>query len=149
MKRLFARSSADARLQDLLLRSLDGTLSPEEQKDLRAALETSPDARRELARLDRLREMVRGTARPSFGIAFTDRVMYRLATKAAESGLDSYVQNLVWSFRRVSVAAGIIALTVALYTFAATDGSPSLTSTLGLSSSARSATNAIEQMEIP
>lgn len=151
MKRSTAHSSDPAgdRLQDLLIGSLDRSLTPAEEVKLLALLATSVEARTELRRLRRLRDLARDSRRESFAYGFSDRVMQRLRPADGLSGFDTYVQELLWSFRHVTVTAGIIALTMAAYTFAASTNGSSLISSLGASSHPASASAAIDLMEVP
>ena len=124
---------------DLLYRSLDTTLTAEEQNRLDAALQRDQGLRDEFERLIRLRGMVEEQESPSFQPGFTRRVMERLAAESApgaasvsaDDAAPDFQDALPMMFRRVAVAASIAAVLLLTYNLT-TSGSVSLTASFGL-----------------
>lgn len=124
---------------DLLYRSLDASLTPEEQSRLDAALRRDPGLRDEYERLVRLRGLVETQESPSFRADFSQRVMERLAAESAarpatinegETTTD-FEDALPPMFRKVAVAASVAAVLLLTYNLA-TSESVSITTSFGL-----------------
>ena len=124
---------------DLLYRSLDASLTPEEQSRLDAALRHDPGLRDEYERLVRLRSLVENQESPSFRADFSHRVMERLAAESAaipasnpEGGTTPEFEDaLPLMFRKVAVAASVAAVLLLTYNLA-TSESVSITTSFGL-----------------
>lgn len=124
---------------DLLYRSLDTTLTAEEQNRLDAALRRDSGLREERERLVRIRIQMEGQEPPSFRPGFTSRVMDRLdqesevhsAPETAVGAALDFQDALPMMFRRVAVAASIAAVLLLTYNLT-TSGSVSLTASFGL-----------------
>lgn len=124
---------------DLLYRSLDASLTPEEQSRLDAALRRDPGLRDEYERLVRLRGQVENQESPSFRADFSQRVMDRLAAESAarpasnpegETTTD-FEDALPLMFRKVAVAASVAAVLLLTYNLA-TSESVSINTSFGL-----------------
>lgn len=108
---------------DLLLRLLEGRLSEEEQKEVKLRLEESPELRRELAEVRKLRTMMRGTvdhtAAGSLRPLFSDRVMTRLNESPAPGNAPSFLEEeigfLSRLFRPVLAVGLLFVVALALY----------------------------------
>jgi len=124
---------------DLLYRSLDASLTPEEQSRLDAALRCDPGLRDEYERLVRLRSQVENQETPSFRAGFSQRVMERLAAEsgAAPSSISEgetttdFEDALPLMFRKVAVAASVAAVLLLTYNLA-TSETVSITTSFGL-----------------
>ena len=124
---------------DLLYRSLDASLTPEEQSRLDAALRRDPGLRDEYERLVRMRSLVENQESPSFRADFSHRVMERLAAESAaipasnpEGGTTPEFEDaLPLMFRKVAVAASVAAVLLLTYNLA-TSESVSITTSFGL-----------------
>ena len=124
---------------DLLYRSLDASLTPEEQSRLAAALRRDPVMRDEYERLVRMRSLVENQKSPSFRADFSHRVMERLAAESAaipasnpEGGTTPEFEDaLPLMFRKVAVAASVAAVLLLTYNLA-TSESVSITTSFGL-----------------
>ena len=124
---------------DLLYRSLDASLTPEEQSRLDAALRRDPGLRDEYERLVRMRSLVENQESPSFRADFSHRVMERLAAESAarpvsypggEATLE-FEDALSLMFRKVAVAASVAAVLLLTYNLA-TSESVSINTSFGL-----------------
>lgn len=114
---------------DLLLRSLDSTLSAEEQEKLQRALETSPELRAEQKRLAEMRRLIAGTADRQFKPFFSARVMRRL--REGEVEREAFVTSLAGAFR-IFATVGTVAIIVFLGLSSKFGKDLSLTSILNL-----------------
>lgn len=124
---------------DLLYRSLDASLTPEEQSRLDTALRRDPGLRDEYERLVRMRNMVENQESPSFRADFSQRVMDRLAAESAVRPASipegvakpDFEDALPLMFRKVAVAASVAAVLLLTYNLA-TSESVSITTSFGL-----------------
>ena len=111
-------------VKELLVRSFDEQLLPEEQKKLNEALTQSEELRQEMKEIKELRDLIGGFS-PSFEPGFSQAVLVKIEHTEQNSSLS----NLFKKFAFGGVAA-IIALLVSVYL---TDGNLSVDSLLGLS----------------
>ena len=124
---------------DLLYRSLDASLTPEEQSRLDAALRRDPGLRDEYERLVRMRSLVENQESPSFRADFSHRVMERLAAESAARSVSypggeatlEFEDALSLMFRKVAVAASVAAVLLLTYNLA-TSESVSINTSFGL-----------------
>ncbi len=93
-------------IMDLLYRSFDQELRPEEEKILSAALAASPALRQEKAKIVQMRSLLRNETTPSFQPFFAARVMRRIANR--ESRGEDFFGSLLWSFRFVAAGAALV-----------------------------------------
>ncbi len=106
----------EKRMLELLYRSLDGELSPDERKDLDAALAGSPGLRREREDLIAMRGVVTDGAVRSFGPFFAERVMSTIrSAREKEAAGARFFDSLLYAFRRVALAAAAIAAFLLIY----------------------------------
>ena len=124
---------------DLLYRSLDASLTPEEQSRLDAALRRDHGLRDEYERLVRLRSQVENQESPSFRADFSQRVMERLAAESSTmpasnpegEATPDFEDALPLMFRKVAVAASVAAVLLLTYNLA-TSESVSINTSFGL-----------------
>jgi len=124
---------------DLLYRSLDASLTPEEQNRLDAALRRDPGLRDEYERLVRMRSLVENQESPSFRADFSHRVMERLAAESTARSVSypggeatlEFEDALSLMFRKVAVAASVAAVLLLTYNLA-TSESVSINTSFGL-----------------
>jgi len=113
--------------KEILLKSFDTELTPEEQKLLDNALQRSEELRKEKQEIEQMRNLLSGQE-ASFKSGFEDRVMDRLETEPTASPKTIEMVNI---FRRVAITgmAAIIALLITIYFV---DGTLNLDSLFGL-----------------
>jgi anti-sigma factor RsiW len=111
------------RILELLYRSFDGELTPDEEKELREALAASQELRREKDRIEAVRQMVSASARDTFKPFFAERVM-RKVTESREdaSGMWTLQEWLSRVFRRVAIAGAGVALGLVVLNLVQADG---------------------------
>lgn len=104
----------DEKIRELLYRSFDDDLSPEEKNQLKDALEKSAELRTEKEKLSHLRKEISGTTEKSFAPFFADRVMNRIyAEKEMKSySMDDFFNSLAWSFKRIALAASFAVILI-------------------------------------
>lgn len=107
---------------ELLYRSLDGELTPDEQASLNEALAASEELRAEKRRLHAIRQAVAQGAVDTFKPFFAARVMQRIA-QAAEprQASESFFGGLIYTFRRVALAGAMIIAAFIIYNITASD----------------------------
>jgi anti-sigma factor RsiW len=93
--------------QEQILKLLDGALSDDEERALRARIAASESLAGELERLAAIRGALRESTTASFPLGFTDRVMRRLGEE--ESPEVALYSALQWLFRRAAVAGLVVA----------------------------------------
>lgn len=113
---------------DLLYRSLDGTLEPEELHRLDDALARSESLRREKARILAVRDSLSAGAARSFRPFFVERVMNRLAGEARP---ETFLESLSYVFRRVALVGAAAVIALAIFNIA-TSHTVSATAALGV-----------------
>jgi hypothetical protein len=99
----------DEMIRELLYRSFDDDLSPEEKHRLDEALEKSAELRTEQEKLSRMRKEISGSAEKSFEPLFVDRLMNRIQVENQKKSysIDDFLDSLAWSFKRIALAASI------------------------------------------
>ena len=96
----------DHKLLDLLYRSFDDQLTPEEQSQLEDALANSTTLQKEKERIAAMRKTVSESAVESFEPFFAERVMRQIHTEKGED----FFASLLWAFRRIALAGAIAAI---------------------------------------
>lgn len=116
------------KIKEILLKSFDAELTPQEQKLLDEALQNSAELRQEKRELEQMRNLLTGQE-ASFESGFADRVMDRLQTEKVTSSKTIEMYSI---FKRVAMVgiAAIIALLITIYYI---DGSLTLDAVLGIS----------------
>ena len=101
---------------ELLYRSLDGELTPEERLDLEMALAGSADLRRERDEAMAVRGLVKAAASDSFGPFFAEKVV-RAVRAMREEGVAGtrFFESLAHAFRRVAIVAAAVAAFLLIY----------------------------------
>jgi hypothetical protein len=101
---------------DLLYRSFDDNLTPEENEELNKALAKSQELREEKDRIAAMRSVLSASGAKSFRPFFAERVMHAI-TSAAErrNGLELFFESLQFSFRRVAVVGATAILILLAY----------------------------------
>lgn len=107
---------------ELLYRSFDGSLTPEEQKQLGEALAGSKALREEKKRIKSLREAISNHAAESFEPFFAERVMQRIErSRQAEKSPDQFFESLFAVFRPVAVGAVVLLIILLSYNMIKSD----------------------------
>jgi hypothetical protein len=116
---------------DLLIKSFDEQLSPDETKQLEEALSESDDLRKEKEHLLKLRRVL-SSQQYEFKPFFETRVMNRiLKLKSGKVFELDFTKNLSTVFKRVAIS-GIAAIIILLITFYISEGSFSLDTLTGV-----------------
>jgi len=116
-------------LYQLLLQSLDGSLTPEEQKRLDEGLRNHEALRQEKVVLERIREEL-GDTKYHFDPFFAGKVMNRI--EQMEKGTQSWGNGWIAAFRQVALP-GLAVLILLLVVTWLTEGSISLEAMTGIS----------------
>jgi anti-sigma factor RsiW len=106
------RKNMDQKVLDLLYRSFDGQLTPEEKQLLEKTLAQSKALQKEKERIVGLRKTISGSALQSFEPFFAERLMQRIqAERESQSAAgEDFIGSLLWSFRRIALAGAIAVL---------------------------------------
>ena len=121
----------DKKLQDLLYRSFDSDLNPEEKKRLEEALSRSKELRQEKEMIASLRENIKGNQNTSFSPFFADRVMATIQSVKKDDESEKFFDSLFVLFRPIAIAATVLIIIIAGYNMSTT-GHFSLEGALGV-----------------
>jgi hypothetical protein len=118
---------------ELLYRSFDDELTPEEQQQLDEELAGSSQLRREKERITTVRSaLVKGAVR-SFRPFFAERVMNAISSaERAKNGVEVFFESLQFTFRRVALV-GVTAIVLLLAFNFVRSGDVSVAAALGMS----------------
>lgn len=106
----------EERILELLYRSFDGELSPDERAELESALAGSPELRREQDELLATRRAVKASAAESFGPFFAERVMRSIREEREEEAEGArFLESLQYVFRRVALVAAALVAFLLIY----------------------------------
>ncbi len=126
----------DERILELLYRSFDAELGPEETAELESALAGSPELRRERDSLLAVRDAVESSAARSFGPFFAERVMRAIRSERERQAEGArFSESLVSAFRRVALVGAAVAAFLFIYNMKQ-GGSVSVTAAFGASGGA-------------
>jgi anti-sigma factor RsiW len=98
----------------ILLRELDGTLSPEEILELERTVDSRPEFAVKRRHWHRIAQELGSARAVSFGPLFGDRVLMRLR-ESRQSAEDTIYAHLRWMFTRVAMAGVALALILGTY----------------------------------
>lgn len=101
--------------RDLLLRWLQGEVSPQEEGSLGERLRSEPELRAALERVEKISTLLQAEGARSFAPGFSSRVMRRLGREPRKSQAEIVYESLRWAFARVAVACLVLVLGVATY----------------------------------
>ncbi len=99
-------------IEDLWLRSLDGTLTADEQRQLDAALNAHPELATDIAQYTKIRERLRRSEDATFGPYFAQKVITKLQT--AKVGIDRQIMIFFKKYQLVAVGLVLFLLTLNL-----------------------------------
>ena len=111
----------DKKLKDLLYRSFDADLGPQEKKLLEDALSRSDEFRKEKEMILSLRENLRIGKATSFKPFFAERVMERIRSSKQVDEDAQFFNSLFVLFRPITIAAVVLILIIAGYNMTSTD----------------------------
>jgi len=105
----------DKKLKDLIIRSFDDKLSPEERRRMDTALETSNELRNEYNELLRLRETLGAYTEKSFQPFFADKVINRIKYPSDINLNIDIFSSLMTAFRPLAAIAAVAIMALAVY----------------------------------
>jgi len=111
----------DKKLKDLLYRSFDADLDPQEKRLLEDALSRSDEFRREKEMITSLRENLREGKASSFKPFFAERVMERIRSSKQVDEDAQFFNSLFVLFRPITIAAVVLIIIIAGYNMTSTD----------------------------
>jgi hypothetical protein len=101
----------NTKLIELLYRSFDGELTPNENKILSSALNASLELREERERILEIRKTISSVKKPSFQPLFADRVIEKIfALVNKPKRIESIFDTLFTAFRPLAIASILIIL---------------------------------------
>jgi len=121
----------DEKIKELLYRSFDETLSPEDDKSLEQALANSIELMLEKENITRLRDQISESQTKHFKPFFADRVLNQIQTSTANQNEETLFDSLFILFRPVAIAATALIIIVAGYNIVST-GQFSLEGAMGM-----------------
>jgi hypothetical protein len=105
----------DEKIKELLYRSFDEALSPEDTKVLEQALANSDELVKEKEDIARLRNQISEGKILNFKPFFADRVLNRIQSSATDHSEEALFDSLFILFRPVAIAAAALIILVAGY----------------------------------
>ena len=112
----------NAKIGELLYRSLDDRLSLREKRQLEQALQNSKELRAEKKRLTTLRLSIKNSAQQSFKPFFTERVMSQIFhIKETESNQEAFFASLISIFRPLAIGIAVLLIIIISYNMKQTD----------------------------
>ncbi len=121
----------DKKLRDLLYRSFDLDLNPEEKKMLEQALSQTKELRQEKEMITSLREDIKRSKMTSFQPHFADRVMENIRSSIQIDESEQFFESLFVFFRPIAITAAILIIIIAGYNITTT-GHFSIEGALGI-----------------
>ena len=110
------------RIRNLLLDSLERTLTPDEQAELDAALESSAELREERDQLLALQTTLADSTPQSFEPFFAARVMNRIEAEVhPESQLEVLFESMLSLFRKVAAVGAVAVIALVAYNLSTSD----------------------------
>lgn len=103
------------KMLELLYKSFDASLTPNEQEELERALIDSEQLREEKEKLTQMRESISSTAKNSFNPFFANRVMQRITSQKKESNEELFFESLISLFRPMAIAAVLLVVVLTSY----------------------------------
>ena len=108
----------DEKTRNLLYRSFDEDLTPEEKKGLIEALENSFELKQEKEQIVQLRKNIKEGKASSFKPFFAERVLNRIQASGKNREEETFFNSLFVLFRPVAIAAAVLTIFVAGYNIA-------------------------------
>jgi len=102
----------NSKILELLYRSFDKELNPNEQHQLEQALADSKELREEKERITNMRKMISDSSEEKFHPFFAEKVMRRIR---AEQTQENFLDSLVHVFRPVAIAATVVLIALMSY----------------------------------
>jgi len=94
----------NSKILELLYRSFDEELNPNEQHQLEQALALSKELKKEKERIAKMRTLVSNSGEQTFHPFFAEKVMRRIREKQTQ---ENFLDSLVHVFRPIAIAATI------------------------------------------
>lgn len=101
--------------RELLLKSLEKKLSPQEQQRLEEYMKARPALRSEYEELTATSNLLASTDKPSFKPFFADRVMKQVFSDNLLESSDYFFKQLAHLFLRFAFAASVVAVLLGAY----------------------------------
>ena len=121
----------DKKLRDLLYRSFDSKLFPEEKKLLEQTLSQSKELRQEKEMISSLRKDIKRSKITSFQPYFADRVMENIRSSKQIDESEQFFESLFVFFRPIAITAAVLIIIIAGYNITTT-GHLSIEGALGI-----------------
>ena len=110
----------DKKLRDLLYRSFDSKLFPEEKKLLEQALSQSKQLKQEKEMISSLRKDIKRSKITSFQPYFADRVMENIRSSKQIDESEQFFESLFVFFRPIAITAAVLIIIIAGYNITTT-----------------------------
>lgn len=100
-------------VKELLMRSFDQELTPQEKEALEKALESSDELRQEKDDIEKMRKLISFSS-PSFSDSFIENTMNKVKNEQDEN---PHLSQFINIFKRIAIsgAAAIVALLISIY----------------------------------
>ncbi len=105
----------DEKILELLYRSFDSNLNPDEQKVLEYALANSKELKSHKEEMLKMRNSLRSDILQKFGYLFADKVMQKIKNLEEKSKDELFFDSIISIFRPIAIAATFILIFLVSY----------------------------------
>ena len=105
----------DEKILELLYRSFDSDLKPDEQKQLKDVLENSEELQLQEDEILKMRSSIKQTESQSFGYMFADKVMQQIKGIEEKSTDEQFFDSIISVFRPIAIAATFLLVFLVSY----------------------------------
>ncbi len=112
----------DEEILELLYRSFDSYLNPDEQKTLEYALENSKELKSHKAEMLKMRNSLRLNNPQKFGYLFADKVMQKIKNLEEKSKDELFFDSIISIFRPIAIAATFLLVFLVSYNIISENG---------------------------
>ena len=112
----------DEKILELLYRSFDSDLKPDEQKKLDKALKNSKELLSYKEEILKMRTSLKQTETQSFGYMFADKVMHQINKLEDKSKDEQFFDSIISVFRPLAIAAAFLLVFLVSYNMITENG---------------------------
>ncbi len=112
----------DEKILELLYRSFDSKLKPDEQKEVDKALENSEELKSQKEEILKMRASLKQTEPQRFGYMFANKVMQKINGIEEESSDEIFFNSMISVFRPFAIAATFLLVFLVSYNMLSDNG---------------------------
>jgi len=112
----------DEKFLELLYRSFDSELKPDEQEKLEKALNNSEELKSQKEEILKMRASLKQNESQSFGYMFADKVMNKISKAEKKSTDELFFDSIIYVFRPMAIAATFLLVFLVSYNMLSDNG---------------------------